>query len=128
TGREGRRTRPRQRRDPSGDGRRHDPLAARGADRRTRAADRAGRSGPARDPDPDAAAPRREERAMKVAPLLAMAILASGAWHGFASARPTDVIHPGGVPVVEDTLVFDYPVIQSPSLLSLRAPSLLEVG
>jgi len=33
------------------------------------------------------------------------------------SARPVDVIHPGGVPSESDTLVFDYPVLQSPSLL-----------
>jgi len=44
---------------------------------------------------------------------------------GHASARPTDVIHPGGVPVEPDTLVFDYPVVRSPSLLSLAAPSVL---
>ncbi|HXF58895.1 MAG TPA: hypothetical protein VN539_03660 [Candidatus Saccharimonadales bacterium] len=62
---------------------------------------------------------------MRVAALL---LVASCAWPSFASARPTDVIHPGGVPAVEDTLVFDYPVLQSPSLLSLRAPSLLETG
>ena len=42
-----------------------------------------------------------------------------------ASARPTDVIHPGGVPAVPDTLVLDYPVLRSPSLLSLAAPSAL---
>ena len=39
-----------------------------------------------------------------------------------ALARPTDVIHPGGVP---DTLVIEYPVRYSPSLLSLSAPSAL---
>src|SRR5882672_2329039 len=47
------------------------------------------------------------------------------AWSGGARARPTDVIHPGGVPSESDTLVFEYPVLRSPSLLSLRAPSLL---
>ena len=40
-----------------------------------------------------------------------------------ASARPTGVIHPGGVASSSDTLVLEYPVIRSPSLLSLRAAS-----
>jgi hypothetical protein len=40
-----------------------------------------------------------------------------------AGARPTDVIHPGGVPSAPDTLVFEYPAIRSPSLLSLAARS-----
>jgi len=47
------------------------------------------------------------------------------AWPAAALARPTGVIHPGGVPSESDTLVFDYPVLRSPLLLSLRAPSLL---
>ena len=42
-----------------------------------------------------------------------------------ALARPTDVIHPGGVPSASDTLVIEYPVLRSPSLLSLSAPSAL---
>ena len=52
-------------------------------------------------------------------------LLLALAWPGGATARPTDVIHPGGIPSESDTLVFDYPVLRSPSLLSLRAPSLL---
>ncbi len=40
-------------------------------------------------------------------------------------ARPTDVVHPGGVSAGRDTLVFEYPVILSPALLSLSAPSAL---
>ncbi|HYR51688.1 MAG TPA: hypothetical protein VET83_03640 [Candidatus Dormibacteraeota bacterium] len=40
-----------------------------------------------------------------------------------ASARPVDVIHPGGMPEEADTLVLEYPVLRSPSLLSLRASS-----
>jgi len=54
---------------------------------------------------------------------LALALLV--AWPAAVSARPIDVVHPGGVPSESDTLVFDYPVFRSPSLLSLRAPSLL---
>lgn len=42
-----------------------------------------------------------------------------------ALALPIDVVHPGGVEVASDTLVFDYPVLRSPSLLSLRAASVL---
>ena len=44
---------------------------------------------------------------------------------GSAHARPVEVICPGGVPALLDTLVFDYPVIRSPALLSLRAPSMV---
>ena len=55
----------------------------------------------------------------RAALLLAGALLASGS----GSAHPIDVICPGGVS--QDTLVFEYPVIRSPALLSLRAPSLL---
>jgi len=47
------------------------------------------------------------------------------AWPAAVSAAPIDVIHPGGAPYEGDTLVFDYPVLQSPSLRSLRAPSAL---
>jgi hypothetical protein len=36
-----------------------------------------------------------------------------------------DVIHPGGVPAEPDTVVLEYPVLLSPSLLSLRVPSAL---
>jgi hypothetical protein len=52
-------------------------------------------------------------------------LIAMTAWAASASARPTDVIHPGGVPAVLDTLVLDFPVLRSPSLLSLVAPSAL---
>ena len=55
--------------------------------------------------------------------LLSVVLLILAAWNGHATARPVEVIHPGGAP--EDTLVFEYPVIGSPALLSLRAPSLL---
>jgi len=56
---------------------------------------------------------------------LALSLLLAGP--AAVSARPVDVIHPGGVPSESDTLVFDYPVLQSPSLLSLRAPSALAI-
>ena len=42
-----------------------------------------------------------------------------------ADARPTGVIHPGGEGGAADTLVVDYPVLRSPSLLSLSARSAL---
>ena len=32
---------------------------------------------------------------------------------------------PGGDPAAPDSLIFDYPVIRSPALLSLRAPSVV---
>ena len=55
--------------------------------------------------------------AVTLALLFAMASVRS------AFARPTDVVHPGGPPSSGDTLVIEYPVLRSPSLLSLRASS-----
>jgi hypothetical protein len=63
---------------------------------------------------------------MRRGALVAGAILSALLVWGSAEARPTDVICPGGVPATYDTLTFDYPVIRSPALLSLRAPSLLD--
>ncbi len=51
------------------------------------------------------------------------AVVALAGPHAPAFALPIDVVHPGGETPASDTLVFDYPVLRSPSLLSLRAPS-----
>ena len=65
---------------------------------------------------------------MKRVALLAGGIAGTLLACGSAAGRPTGVICPGGVPAAEDTLIFEYPVIGSPALLSLRAPSLLAPG
>ena len=53
--------------------------------------------------------------------------LAAGIF-GEASARPIEVMHPGGAVEEPDTLVLEYPVLRSPSLLSLRARSPLSLA
>lgn len=46
---------------------------------------------------------------------------------GIAMARPIPTIHPGGVPESPDTVVVDFAVTRSPSLLALRAVGPLAV-
>ncbi len=70
------------------------------------------------------AAARRSRRLALLATILAG--LAGS--HATVEARPIDVLHPGGVALASDTLIFDYPVLRSPSLLSLKAPSILSVS
>ncbi len=65
----------------------------------------------------------------RVAWALAAALLAALAGGGplvsLAAAKPTGVIHPGGEGATADTLVLEYPVLRSPSLLGLSARSAL---
>src|SRR6267378_4370396 len=64
-------------------------------------------------------------RRRTIAALAAAFVAASGPT---ASARPTDVVHAGGLPSESDTLVLEYPVVRSPSLLSLSARSALSAA